>query len=49
MSTRLRVAAAAAKSSSQARETRLLLRKSLRLLRDNQISRMQRKHGLSPI
>lgn len=30
-------------------ETRLLLRKSLRLLRDKQISRTQRKHGLLPI
>ena len=27
----------------------LLLRKSLRLLRDKQISRVQRKHGLTPI
>ena len=30
-------------------ETRLLLRKSLHLLRDKQISRVQRKHGLTPI
>ncbi len=30
-------------------QTRLLLRKSLRLLRDKQISRVQRKHGLTPI
>jgi acetyl-CoA carboxylase carboxyltransferase component len=30
-------------------ETRLLLRKSLRLLRGKQISRVQRKHGLTPI
>jgi acetyl-CoA carboxylase carboxyltransferase component len=33
----------------QPHETRLLLRKSLRLLRDKQIHRMQRKHGLTPI
>ena len=33
----------------QPHETRLLLRKSLHLLRDKQISRMQRKHGLLPI
>ena len=30
-------------------QTRLLLRKSLRLLRDKQIQRVQRKHGLIPI
>ena len=30
-------------------ETRLLLRKSLHLLRDKQITRVQRKHGLTPI
>lgn len=30
-------------------ETRLLLRKSMRLLRDKQIQRVQRKHGLTPI
>jgi acetyl-CoA carboxylase carboxyltransferase component len=30
-------------------ETRLLLRKSLHLLRDKQINRVQRKHGLTPI
>ena len=30
-------------------ETRLLLRKSLHLLRDKQIQRVQRKHGLTPI
>ena len=30
-------------------QTRLLLRQSLRLLRDKQISRVQRKHGLIPI
>jgi acetyl-CoA carboxylase carboxyltransferase component len=30
-------------------ETRLLLRKSLRLLRDKQIQRVQRKHGLLPL
>ncbi len=30
-------------------QTRLLLRKSMRLLRDKQISRVQRKHGLIPI
>jgi len=30
-------------------ETRLLLRKSLHLLRDKQIKRVQRKHGLTPI
>ena len=29
-------------------ETRLLLRKSMRLLRDKQIDRVQRKHGLDP-
>ena len=33
----------------QPHETRLLLRKSLRLLRDKQITRVQRKHGLIPI
>src|SRR5262249_57575805 len=33
----------------QPHETRLLLRKSLRLLRDKQITRVQRKHGLTPI
>lgn len=33
----------------QPHETRLLLRKSMRLLRDKQIDRMQRKHGLTPI
>lgn len=33
----------------QPHETRLLLRKSLRLLRDKQISRSQRKHGLLPL
>jgi acetyl-CoA carboxylase carboxyltransferase component len=33
----------------QPHETRLLLRKSLRLLRDKQITRVQRKHGLLPI
>jgi acetyl-CoA carboxylase carboxyltransferase component len=33
----------------QPHETRLLLRKSLRLLRDKQIDRVQRKHGLTPI
>jgi len=33
----------------QPHETRLLLRKSLRLLRDKQIQRVQRKHGLTPI
>ena len=33
----------------QPHESRLLLRKSLRLLRDKQIKRMQRKHGLLPI
>ena len=30
-------------------QTRLLLRRSLKLLRDKQISRVQRKHGLTPI
>ena len=30
-------------------QTRLLLRKSLHLLRDKQIDRVQRKHGLTPI
>jgi acetyl-CoA carboxylase carboxyltransferase component len=30
-------------------QTRLLLRKSMRLLRDKQIQRVQRKHGLIPI
>ncbi|MEZ0339513.1 acyl-CoA carboxylase subunit beta [Mycobacterium sp. pV006] len=30
-------------------QTRLLLRKSMRLLRDKQINRVQRKHGLTPI
>jgi acetyl-CoA carboxylase carboxyltransferase component len=30
-------------------QTRLLLRKSLKLLRDKQIPRVQRKHGLIPI
>jgi acetyl-CoA carboxylase carboxyltransferase component len=30
-------------------QTRLLLRRSLHLLRDKQISRVQRKHGLTPI
>ena len=30
-------------------QTRLLLRKSMRLLRDKQIQRAQRKHGLIPI
>ena len=30
-------------------ETRLLLRKSMRLLRDKQITRVQRKKGLTPI
>ncbi|MGE0221274.1 carboxyl transferase domain-containing protein, partial [Mycolicibacterium sp.] len=30
-------------------QTRLLLRKCLHLLRDKQISRVQRKHGLTPI
>jgi len=30
-------------------ETRLLLRKSMRLLRDKQIQRVNRKHGLTPI
>jgi hypothetical protein len=30
-------------------QPRLLLRQSLRLLRDKQISRVQRKHGLIPI
>ena len=29
--------------------TRLLLRQSMRLLRDKQIQRVQRKHGLIPI
>ena len=33
----------------QPHETRLLLRKSMRLLRDKQIDRVQRKHGLTPI
>jgi acetyl-CoA carboxylase carboxyltransferase component len=33
----------------QPHETRLLLRKSMKLLRDKQISRVQRKHGLTPI
>jgi acetyl-CoA carboxylase carboxyltransferase component len=33
----------------QPHETRLLLRKSLRLLRDKQITRAQRKHGLIPL
>ena len=33
----------------QPHETRLLLRKSLHLLRDKQIKRVQRKHGLLPI
>ena len=33
----------------QPHETRLLLRKSMRLLRDKQIGRVQRKHGLTPI
>ncbi len=33
----------------QPHETRLLLRKSIRLLRDKQIERVQRKHGLTPI
>ena len=33
----------------QPHETRLLLRKSLHLLRDKQIRRVQRKHGLTPI
>ena len=30
-------------------ETRLLLRSAIRLLADKQISRVQRKHGLTPI
>ena len=30
-------------------QTRLLLRQSLRLLRDKQITRTQRKHGLIPM
>jgi acetyl-CoA carboxylase carboxyltransferase component len=30
-------------------QTRLLLRRSMRLLRDKQIQRVQRKHGLIPI
>jgi acetyl-CoA carboxylase carboxyltransferase component len=33
----------------QPHETRLLLRKSMRLLRNKQIDRVQRKHGLTPI
>jgi acetyl-CoA carboxylase carboxyltransferase component len=33
----------------QPHETRLLLRRSLKLLGDKQISRVQRKHGLTPI
>ena len=33
----------------QPHETRLLLRKSLHLLRDKPIKRVQRKHGLLPI
>jgi acetyl-CoA carboxylase carboxyltransferase component len=33
----------------QPHETRLLLRKSMRLVRDKQIDRVQRKHGLTPI
>lgn len=33
----------------QPHETRLLLRRSMRLLRDKQIGRVQRKHGLTPI
>ena len=30
-------------------QTRLLLRSAMRLLRDKQIQRVQRKHGLIPI
>jgi acetyl-CoA carboxylase carboxyltransferase component len=33
----------------QPHETRLLIRRSLKLLRDKQITRVQRKHGLTPI
>jgi acetyl-CoA carboxylase carboxyltransferase component len=34
----------------QPHETRLLLRKSLKLLRDKQnLSKVQRKHGLTPL
>ena len=33
----------------QPHETRLLLRRSMRLLRGKQIQRVQRKHGLIPI